>query len=217
MTRHLALTSVVLALPAFGGEPDFSTSSAKVKRFAEDIVYMVSAGEREPYSKRWLSAPRLVVNSTDAELASFVEDSYAEICREAQLGKAGETTLTVHIGPSRTLGKVAAERSRQINLRSGHTYWIWWNEDRSIKDAVVFLCVDQVPAPSARHLLLVNVLGAFGFPSKSSEFEETCLSSKRTIRSELTPLDRRLIGFYHRHVPPGTRKSDLRKLVEASW
>jgi hypothetical protein len=217
MKRLLALLSVFMAASAYSGEAEFSAASGKVKRFVEDVVYMVSAGKREPYSKRWLAAPRLVVQSTDPELASFVENAYAEICREAGLEAAGDSALTIHIGPSRSLVEIAAKKSRSLDLRAGHTNWIWWNEDRSIHDAVIFLCVDRAPAASAHHLLLGHLLATFGFPSRSTEFNETRLSSKDTTTSELTPLDRKLIGFYYAHVPPGTRKSELRKLVDAHW
>ena len=217
MKFHLVLFSLALVTPGFSREEDFSKPSTKLKRFIEDVVYVVEAGDKESCSKRWLVAPRLVVNSSDIGLKEFVERSYTDICKEAKLGAPGEQSLTVSIGDSKELNALASQYEKKISLQSGHCYWIRWNEDRSIKDAVVFLCVDRVAGMAAQDVLLEDLLGSFGFPAKSREFDKTCLSMKPSLMGSLSPLDRKMISFYYTHVPPGTRKVDFRKRFDENW
>ena len=196
---------------------DAEQSLSKIKRFVEDVVYVVEVGDREPTSKRWLSAPTLTVDSADPSLQKFVEGIFTKICQVARLTDTGDSPLTVHIGHSKELTKIAEGVDRRIQLKSGHSYWAFWNGDGSLKNAFVFLCVDRVRGPIAADALLEDMLGAFGFSSRSREFDETCLSSKPKSLTALTPLDEKLIAFYYNFVPPGTRKAELRKLCDAHW
>ena len=217
MKIHLAFLSLALVTSGFSREEDLSKPSTKLKRFIEDVVYVVEAGNKESYSKRWVVAPHLVVNSSDIVLKGFVEKSYADICKDAQLGAPGEQSLTVYIGDSKELNTLASQHEKKISLQSGHCYWIRWNEDRSIKDAVVFLCVDRVSGMAAQDVLIEDLLGSFGFAAKSREFDQTCLSMKPSLMGTLSPLDRKMISFYYTHIPPGTRKVDFRKRFDENW
>lgn len=202
---------------AFSCEIDYDKPTAKLKRFVEDVTYVVESGDKESYSKRWLFAPKVSVSSSDPVLKTYAETSVAAICKDAKLETPGTLPLTVYIGPSKDLLAIAAARDRKIELQSGHGYWIWWNDDRSIRDAVVFLCTDKLSGNKAQDALLTDLLGAFGLVSKSREFDETALSAKDGIFTSPSALDRKTVSFIYSHVPPGTSKPEFRKLFETRW
>lgn len=94
---------------------------------------------------------------------------------------------------------------------------------RAIKSASVvwterrFLCSDRVSGDEARDTLLADLIGAFGFPSQSSEFDDCRLLKRGSPQPVLTPVDRKDINFCYKHVPPGTKASGLKKIFKDHW
>lgn len=81
----------------------------------------------------------------------------------------------------------------------------------------MFLFTDRTGGDKAKDLLLTNILGAYGFPSTSKEFEETAFTSLDKVFTGLTPLDTKAIRFFYTHVPPGQTAQEVKRIVEVSW
>ncbi len=184
---------------------------AKIRRFVEDVVFGKERG-----SMRWLEAPRLVLHSSDPELKAFVVAAYDEICKEAKLSTPGPLELSVYIGSSVELGKMDSIKKR-LSGQTEHSWWYQGDHDWNLKYADVILCSDRLSGAAAKNTLLKDMLRGFGLIGESREFEESCLSTKITQRTELSELDRQLIRFQYGHLASGTRKADLRKMVDAYW
>lgn len=208
---------LVVATCTFGADPDFSKATAKVKRFVEDVAFTEEAGDIERVSKRWLALPRLEVKSTSAEMTAYAEKAVRQINAASGLAVTEGPALTIYIGPSRELAKLALGIDKRINIQGGATYWISWGKQKDIVVGSVFLFTDRTGGEKAKDLLLTNILGAYGFPSTSKEFDETAFTSLDKVFTGLTPLDTKVIRFFYTHVPPGQTAQEVKRIVEASW
>lgn len=199
--------------------PPKDSSARKHQRFVEDVVYVIEKGDNEPFSRRWIALPNLVMQSTDPALQKQAEVIFADICKEAGLVEApkGGGDMVVHIGPSRELNKIAKEEKVLLTPSTRHQFWMWWNEYHQLTRAVIFLCTDRVEGPEAIDTLRRDMVAAIGFPSRSAEVDDCCMSKKSSLLSGLTDIDRKIIHFYYTQVPPGTKPAEFKRIFKEQW
>ncbi len=184
----------------------------KMRRFVEDVVF----GHLRT-SVRWPQAPRLVLHSSDPELKAFVEAAYAEMCQAANLSTTGGMDLSVYIGTTGELLMNEGLKAKKIGALGDHRYYWWTNYDSNFSDFVIALCTDRLAGAAAKDALLKDLFHGFGVVGETSEALQSCMSTKGGFKTELTALDRKLLGFVYGHMPAGTKKTDVRKLADAYW
>lgn len=216
-------TLLVVATPTLSQEVDLEKPSSKLRRFASDVIFEVEAGDREKYSKR-LPEAVIVTYYGQPQLRPTAEKHLAEFLKltgTKRIDKAVEgtksATIGIYFGSHDELKKAAQEIDRQITLQRGYTYWTWWDEDRMINRAVVFIATDKLSGLALEDRLIEQFFGVFGLPARSNEFHESCLSSEEKILTTLQPIDKALLSFYYRAVPAGTRPRDFDKIFREKW
>lgn len=189
-----------------------SRNPSKVKRFLEDIAF-----DRDTETLRWTIVPRLIVHSSDEALKAFVEQTFAIIREAAKLPDTpGSTELIVYIDTFGQLAQTPAVKEMQI-LSGGTHYWRYWGGYMGYTKFAVTLNSDKVAGDEAKRILIECLLRGFGLRGKSREFDDSVMSIQDTTIIQLSPLDRDVIGFFYTHVPPGTKKPELRKLFDGHW
>lgn len=201
---------------------DFTKYSTKLRNFISDVVFEVEAGDREKYSKRLLSSAVIEVHGdvvqkgmAEAKLAPFWAATGIDPKLPAPDGQ--RTKIDIYFGNSGALVPVAEGISKEISLDAGATYWTWWNGEREIDRAVIFICTDRVPANRVEDKLVEKLLAVFGFPSTSRATDESCMAAGDPNFVTLQPLDIAVLKFYYKNVPAGTKPSDLDKIVREKW
>ena len=157
--------------------------------------------------------PRLMA---ERHLAEFLQLSGVKRVGKPD-GEQRTAKIGIYFGTQDELSKAAAELDRRITLARGYTYWIWWDEDKTINRAVAMVATDKVSGPALEDRLIEQLFGVFGIPARSDEFDESCLSSKDAVLTSLQPIDKALLEFYYRAVPPGTKPRDFDKLFREEW
>ncbi len=205
-------------------EFDFSKYSTKLRNFISDTVFGVEAGDRERQSKRLPAAVTLTVHGdaaakamVEAKLAMFLSATGIQTDAFAAANGGKHARIDVHIGDSGKLIPAAAAISKDISLDRGDTYWVWWDEERFVTDALVFICTDKVAAGRVEDKLVENLFHVFGFPSTSKDTDASCLSESDPNFTTLQPIDQAVLKFYYKEVPAGTKPSALDKIVREKW
>jgi len=216
-------TLLVVVTPSLSREVDLEKASSKLRRFANDVIFEVEAGDREKYSKR---LPEAVIveyfgqpqpkPTAEKHMAEFLELTGIKKIDKAVEGTKS-ASIGIYFGSQDELAKSAKEIDRQITLERGYTYWTWWDEDKTINRAVVFMATDKLSGLALEDRLIEQLFGVFGLPARSNEFDESCLSSEEQVLTTLQPIDKALLNFYYRAVPAGTKPRDFEKIFRDEW
>jgi hypothetical protein len=102
-------------------------------------------------------------------------------------------------------------------LERGFTYWTWWDDKKVISRAVIFIATDDLSGAALEDRFIEQLLGVFGLPARSKEFDESCLSAKEQVLTNLQPVDKAILQFYYRAVPAGTRPRDVDEIFREKW
>ena len=209
----------------FSQEIAYDTPTQQVKHFVVDVLGTPN--------KKWVVLPKLEMSSSSPELGAFATDSFSEIVKLAELKaspKPGETRPVFHvlIGTKRELelNPLASRACLVPPGKNGNRNWT--NADNSLKETVVYLCIDQVgqtkavqakdQMPVSKDTLLKDMLRAFGFTGHSKEFDESLFSTKNhALRESLTPLDRMLISLTYKYVSPTAGVGQIWRITGEHW
>lgn len=220
----LALLTLLFTLTSsFGREMDLEKPSSELRRFISDVIYEVEAGDREKYSKRLPESILLEFHGNPA-LKLIAEKHLSELCeltgvKSVENPASGQTVarIGIYFGSQDDLTKVAIGLDRQITLARGFTYWKWWDDKKLINRAVVFIATDKLTGPALEDRLIEQLLAVFGLPSRSKEIDESCLSTREQVMTNLQPLDKAILRFYYRAVPAGTKPREFDKIFREQW
>lgn len=222
-TASILLFLSVAATPIQAREIDLEKPSSQLRRFVSDVIFEVEAGDREKYSKRLpehvaveffgQAGPKPVA---EKHLSEFFQISGVKRIDKPVEGQRS-AKIEIYFGSQDELSKTAKELDGQITLARGFTYWTWWDEDKTINRAVVLVATDKVSGPALEDRLIEQFFGVFGIPARSKEFDESCLSSEDAVLTNLQPVDKALLEFYYRAVPPGTKPRNFDKLFREEW
>jgi hypothetical protein len=219
----LLLTPLLTVLPSSGGEIDLEKPSSKLRRFTSDVIFVVEAGDRERYSKR---LPEFISVHFHGQpgLKPIVEKHLSDFChitgvKKMEEGAHNQTAAKIdfHFGPQAELAKKAKDMERKITLERGITYWTWWDDKNTINRSVILIATDKLAGAALEDKLIEQLLGVFGLPARSKEFDQSCLSSKEQVLTSLQPLDKAILGFYYRAVPAGTRPQEVDTIFRDQW
>jgi len=222
--RTVSLLTLFLAVTATNGcEIELEKPSAKLRRFANDVIFEVEAGDREKYSKR-LPAAIAVEFHGKPEPRPMAEKHLKELCEITGITKIdgpgavpGAAKIGIYFGTQEELAGIAKGMERKITLKRGYTYWKWWDEGDTIERAVVFIATDKLSGAALEDRLLEQLLSIFGLPARSREFDESCLSAKDQVLTSLQPIDKALLSFYYRAVPAGTTPGEFDDIFREEW
>lgn len=192
----------------------------KFRKFAIEVLFIVQAGDREHSVQKLPDLFYYGVSSPDAGLEKAVEGMIEEIAKAAGINPVKATTFDkalfkVYVGREEDLRRLARrEYSRELKLAGGAGYWRFYNANKVVTEAAVFLCGDVIRDDGRRRLnLLRTILGAFGFPTASSVYENSVFNGAAALQE----VDRRLIEFVYKHVPAGSDEGDVRALARNWW
>lgn len=204
-------------------EIDLKKPSPKLKRFLSDLIYVVELGDREKISKRLPEAIAISIHG-QAGHKTVAEKHLNEFCKVTGVKKADDVfseesvaKIDIHFGPEAELVKLAKEMDNKITLDRGVTYWTWWNGKNIIDRATIFVATDKFSGAALEDKLIEQMMGVFGLPAKSKEYEESCMSSKEQVMTSLQPLDKAVLEFYYREIPAGTKPQDVDKIFTEKW
>jgi hypothetical protein len=222
--QSLALFTLLFTLTSsLGRELDLEKPSSELRRFMSDVIYEVEAGDREKYSKRLPEAILPEFHGNPA-LKLIAEKHLGELCELTGVKRvdnpaSGQAVakIGIYFGSQDDLTKVAIDLDRQITLDRGFTYWKWWDDKKIINRAVIFIATDKLAGPALEDRLIELLLSVFGFPSRSKEIEESCLSTEEKVLTSLQPLDKAILKFYYRAVPAGTKPREFDKIFREQW
>lgn len=222
-TANFLLVLSVAGTPILAREIDLDKPSSNLRRFASDVIFEVEAGDREKYSKRLPQA--LIVELFGQQAPKAIAEKYlAEFLQLTGVKKIEKAVdgqrsakIGIYFGSQDELSKTAKDLDRRITLSRGSTYWTWWDEDKTINRAVILVATDKVSGPALEDRFIEQLFGAFGLPARSNEIDESCLSSKDAVITTLPPVDKALLEFYYRAVPPGTKPREFDKLFRDEW
>lgn len=217
------LVSSFLAVSSSSGrEIDLEKPSPKLRRFVSDIIFMVEIGDREKYSKRLPES--IIVPHGEAGPKAVTEKHLTEFCKITGVKRLEETSseesaakIDIYFGIQSELVKVANEMERKITVERGSAYWTWWDEQNTIDRAAVFISTDKLQGAALEDKLIEQLMGVFGLPARSKEFDESCVASKEQVLTSLQPLDKALLEFYYRAVPVGTKPQEVDKIFLEKW
>jgi len=219
-------SAIFLLLVQLSGarELDLTKGSSKLRRFASEVIFVVEAGAREKYSKRlpdnvevFIEAEPLETKIVQGHLDKFLSLSGVKNQPLAGQTKGLRARLEIYLGPKEELLEKAEKIDKQISLDHGHTYWKWWDGDKYITRAVIFVATDIFRGENLDDRLIENLLGAFGLPSESGEIDESCSTDEDTVFDRLQPVDEALLKFYYQSVPANTKPREFDKIFRAKW
>ncbi len=202
-----------------GREIDLEKPSSELRRFASDVIFAVQAGDLDKKSKR-LPQSIVVQFHGQAEPRAVAEKHLNKFCQITGVNKvegASGAKIDIYFNPQSELIPVAKEMERKITLDQGFAYWTWWDSKNTINRAVIFIATDKLSGAALEDKFLELLLGVYGLPSRSKEFDDSCLSLKEQVFTNLQPLDEALLEFYYRAVPVGTQPRDIDNLFRKEW
>ena len=218
---------VLISLSAFARDLKFDKYSSKLRRFVSDVVFVVDHGDREKYAKRLPAKISVTYHATPAEkqlagkkLAQFLDATSVEIVDGSDSKSEGETVadIQIYFGETTALQKEASKHGDQIQVGNGYVFWTWWDDDRVIEKAVVFIGTDRLSGKNLEDRLIEQLFGVFGLPSKSGEADNSCMTDDdNAVFTELQPLDLALLKFYYTHIPAGTKPAEAAEIVREKW
>lgn len=213
------LAILITVSSSLGREIELEKPSPKLRRFANDVIFEVEAGDREKFSKR-LPAAIAVEFHGKPEPRPIAEKHLKELCEitgVTNMDGPGAAKIGIYFGTQEELAGIAKGMERKITLERGYTYWKWWDEGDTINRAVVFIATDKLSGAALEDRLLEQLLSVFGLPARSKEFDESCLSAEDQVLTSLQPVDKALLGFYYRAVPPGTTPGEFDDIFREKW
>lgn len=215
----LALSSIWVS----ARDIDTTKYSAKLRRFITDVIFEVEAGDREKYSKKLPSVVSVSYHCNPAQqqlaeskLNEFLEATGVKIGTEPKKGEL-LTKIDIYLGKREALQPLAYDKDKEISLDRGCAYWNWWNNDRVITESVIFICTDRLNGRELESKLVEQLFGTFGLPNKSKETDSSCLAMKDQEYTSLQPIDLKVLNFYYRAVPAGTKPREVDKIIRAQW
>jgi len=204
------------------GELDIDKASSKIRRFCSDVIYSVGVGDTRRLSFRMPEKIGVKIVSDQGFEGGIRKhlDKFCVTTGVTIIDKAGDgdTILSVYHLPKEKLVDIAKELSREITIDRGFSYWVWWEDgDRSVSKAVIFLASDSLAGKNLEDKLIEQLLGVFGLPSLSDEFDESCMAMNETLLVELQPIDLRLLEFFYKNIPAGTRPREFDAIFREKW
>lgn len=211
------------AKPDPAAAKDAKAEERKANRALEDSVF---PSRRDGVAFGWKAKPALKVTSNDAELGKHVETVFAQVCEAAGL-QAGEPNLTleVHLGPLEEIKKLRAAETNPAAERGAIAYYAYVDEAHALTRAVIYQATDrydQDHRPHAKADLITYLLQSFGLADYTRGLEKTESSLAFDMSADpgpesLTDLDKKLLAFLYKHLPPGTKKADFGRIFRKNW
>jgi hypothetical protein len=99
-------------------------------------------------------------------------------------------------------------------------FYMFWNGNREIQQGYVLIATDMLSGSSLRHFTFEEVTQVLGLSNDSGLFPDSIFYSDGSdggAATELSPLDRKLLSFFYKHVPPGSDKVKLGQAFDAHW
>jgi hypothetical protein len=205
--------SAVEAIPA---REVSGSEQAKAGRFAVNVL-LRRDGSISPQVMKWMGRPRLTVHAEEADAEAGLRRVYEEFCASA--GMAGEPSADLEIlvcaGSSDFVDKKRKEFAPDMDFVK-RWRWRYWRDDQgALTKVYVFLVVNWVQ-PDAERLALERMSEAFGLVGESKEFAPSAFYPDTNV-ARLSDEDRRLLRVMYRHVPLGSGREVIVRIVNERW
>jgi hypothetical protein len=211
------------AKPDPAAAKDAKAEERKANRALEDSVF---PKWRDGVAFGWKAKPTLKLTSNDAELGKHVETVFELVCQAAGLQAGGANlVLEVHLGPLDEIKKLRAAETTPAAERGAIAYYAEVDAEHSLTRAAIYQSTDrydQDHRPHAKADLITYLLQSFGLADYTRGLEKTESSLAFDMSADpgpesLTELDKKLLAFLYKHLPPGTKKADFGRIFRKSW
>jgi hypothetical protein len=192
---------------------DLESAGDRTKQWAEEIALGTEFGGKSAVVTRWTRPVRVSVMSgtatTDLDellslLNSLLMSTETLVQRAPDSDPSAE--LEVYITPLATFDQIArAHEFRNVPGNHG-LFYIFWNEEYSLRKAYVLLASDKLTERSMRHFMLEEVTQSFGLMNDSSIYRDSIFYANGRDGGETQALSRRdmqLVKFLYKHMNPG--------------
>jgi hypothetical protein len=212
-----------------GGAAGAPEDLTKVRAWVETVTLGPEFGGDGKITARWAKPIGLSVMKGDQAARKDMLDLIPAL-NEALTPAGAPISLLEDGDPSAELKVYFTELSEfdAIGQQHGFPYvqgnwgyfYMFWNENREIQQGYVLLATDQLSGPSLRHFTFEEVTQVLGLSNDSELFPDSIFYSNGSdggAATELSPLDRKLLSFFYKHVPPGSDKVKLGQAFDAHW
>jgi hypothetical protein len=211
------------AKPDPAATKDAKAEERKANRALEDSVF---PKWRDGVAFGWKAKPTLKLASNDAELGKHVEAVFEQVCQAAGLQAGGANlVLEVHLGPLDEIKKLRAAETTPAAERGAIAYYAEVDAEHALTRAAIYQSTDRYDKdhrPHARADLITYLLQSFGLADYTRGLDKTESSLAFDMSADpgpesLTELDKKLLAFLYKHLPPGTEKADFGRIFRKSW
>lgn len=202
---------------------DAKAEERKANRALEDSVF---PKWRDGIAFGWKAKPTLKLTSNDAELGKHVETVFEQLCQAAGLQAGGANlVLEVHLGTLDEIKTLRAAETTPAAERGAIAYYVETDADHALTRAAIYQATDRYDKdhrPHARADLITYLLQSFGLADYTRGLEKTESSLAFDMSADpgpeaLTELDKKLLTFLYKHLPPGTKKADFGRIFRKNW
>jgi hypothetical protein len=191
----------------------------RILRILEDILF--PDWNTTGLSLGWSAVPQLQLDSDDPELSAFAQASFADFCKESGLQPgAGDRVIEVHIGEEAKMKKLIAKEKYKPSYRNGSAQCMSWDAKNSLERSAVFISRDKFANGLAKadiHWWMAGSFGLWGYSQELKEEDQSTFSHDFARVQTMSPLDRKLLSFIYKNVPPGTKKAEIRSIFRKKW
>lgn len=201
----------------------------KVRTWMETVALGTEFGRREERVVRWTKPIRLSVMQGDQAVRRDLIE-LVPLLNET-LGPAGagitvvgdrdsRASMQVHFAPLDQFDAIARQNGFTY-VRGNHGYFhLFWTPRWEIYRAVVLLATDKLSGTSLRHFTFEEITQALGLANDSPLFPDSIFYARGADGggvTNLSPLDRKLVGFLYTRLSPGDDRRKLRAAFDAHW
>ena len=202
----------------------------EVLRWIEDVVLGPEYGGSGAICARWVRTPTLSVVEAPAPECEMIAACVEEInralartsIREIRIDRPGNLGADILVYCVRQKEFPALARKHAFQYVEGNLgyFWTFWNDRHEINSGIVLLASDRLTAETFRHFALEEITQVLGLSGDSPVFAESVFYSQGNDggRAEhLSSLDVKLIDFFYRQIPPGSRTAEVRIAYWRHW
>jgi hypothetical protein len=188
-------------------------------------------------TRKWVKTPKLSVfggTAAQQKVVARVVESLNELFKETPIERIevvkpsdDKADIKLHLASRGKLPDLAKDNGIAENLVAEMRKGQWPrfvsllnNEKRELTSAVIGIASDMAFASQFEHNVLRTLLYACGFANTSPIQKDSIFwreGNRNSSAKELSELDRKLIVWFYKHVPPDSKNDVIYKMFVEHW
>src|SRR5690606_16509426 len=188
------------------------TEAIQAKRFVTDIAFYPNSNMAR--TTRWTARPTLVLHLQDAALETSVRQLFEDYFAATGLPDLPDPALLLVVfqGDAKFVNQARQNITPDAKPLDASGCHHWSDGWRALNRAEISFIKDRQTGTVERAEMARLMGKAFGIHGDSDVFRDSLFNSRSSAEG-LTPRDRHFLRFFHRHVPPGSTRETLFRLV----